>query len=189
MKKSLLITINQVNRAIYDAQNDLYSLGLWYEGAPLTEVEIYLCPLPRLMVRGVFYHGENAWSKMVGYYEGKMYIPRISLAHLANTQYDSLRDVIRHEYAHAFAHHYPQLIFKTEFSKVFGGSYNYANPSKMHPDAYVSEYAKTIPMEDFAETYMIYLKRKGKMPNSFKNKKLIAKWKFVKMVIKKASQY
>ena len=72
MKKSLLITINQVNRAIYDAQNDLYSSGLWYERAPLTEVEIYLCPLPRLMVRGVFYHGENAWSKMVGYYEGKM---------------------------------------------------------------------------------------------------------------------
>jgi hypothetical protein len=187
--KSPLITLKQLNRAIYDAQNDLYRLGLWYEGSQLTEVEIYLCPLPRLEVRGLFYHGENAWSKLAGYYEGKMYIPRMSFAHLANTQYDSLRDVIRHEYAHAFAHHYPELIFKTEFSKVFGGSYGYDKPSKMHSDAYASEYAKTIPMEDFAETFMIYLKRNGKMPRSFTHKKLIAKWKFVEKVIKKASQY
>jgi hypothetical protein len=187
MKKNILISLRQLNRAIYDAQNDLYRVGLWYEGAPLTEVEIYMCPLPRLQVRGLFYHGENAWSKLAGYYEGKMYIPSISLAHLANTQYDSLRDVIRHEYAHAFAHHYPQLIFKTEFSKVFGGSYNYEKPSKMHPDAYASEYAKTIPMEDFAETFMIYLKRKGKMPKLYTHKKLIAKWRFVDKVIKKAA--
>lgn len=187
--KSPFISFKQLNRAIYDAQNDLYRLGLWYDGAPLSEVEIYLCPLPRLQVRGLFYHGENAWSKLAGYYEGKMYIPRISLAHLGNTQYDSLRDVIRHEYAHAFAHHYPKLIFKTEFSKVFGGSYYYEKPSKMRPDAFVSEYAKTIPMEDFAETFMTYLKRKGKMPKSFTNKKLIAKWIFVERIIKKASKY
>jgi hypothetical protein len=187
MKKSPLISVKQLNSAIYDAQNDLHRVGLWHEGAPLTEVEIYMCRLPRLQVRGLFYHGENAWSKLAGYYEGKMYIPRISLAHLANTQDDSLRDVIRHEYAHAFAHYYPQLIFKTEFSKVFGGSYNYEKPSKMHPDAYASEYAKTIPMEDFAETFMIYLKRKGKMPKLYTHKKLIAKWRFVDKVIKKAA--
>ncbi len=92
--KSPFISFKQLNRAIYDAQNDLYRLGLWYEGAPLSEVEIYLCPLPRLQVRGLFYHGENAWSKLAGYYEGKMYIPRISLAHLGNTQYDSKSDSI-----------------------------------------------------------------------------------------------
>jgi hypothetical protein len=189
MKKSPLISLKQLNLAIYNAQNDLCRVGLWYEGEPLTEVEIYMCPLPRLSIRGLFYHSDNIWSRLAGYYEGKMYIPQISLAHLANTQYDSLRDVIRHEYAHAFAHHYPELIFKTEFAMVFGGLYNYDKPSKMQPDAYVSEYAKTIPMEDFAETFMTYLKRKGKMPRSFTHKKLIAKWKFVEKVIKKASQY
>lgn len=184
MKKRFFITIKQLNRAIYDVQNELNMHNLWHEESPLTKVEIYTCPIPRLQMRGVFYHGENTWSKLVGYYEGNMYIPLISLAHLANGQYDSLRDVIRHEYAHAFAHHYPEFIFRSEFSKVFGGSYNCDKTSKMHSDAYVSEYAKTMPMEDFAETFMLYLKRKGKMPKSFSHKKLVAKWNFVEKLIK-----
>ncbi len=31
MKKSILISITQLNRAIYDAQNNLCRAGLWYE--------------------------------------------------------------------------------------------------------------------------------------------------------------
>jgi hypothetical protein len=131
LKKSIYISLKQINRAIFDVQNELYLLGLWYEGAPLTMVEIYSCPIPLLLVKGFFYHGENTWSKMAGYSEGKMYIQQISIAYL-NSQPDFLRDVIRHEYAHSYAHHYPELIFKTEFSKVFGGSYYYNKPSKMH---------------------------------------------------------
>ena len=189
MKKSIYISLKQINRAIFDVQNELYLLGLWYEGAPLTMVEIYSCPLPRLLVRGLFYHGENTWSKMAGYYEGKMYIPQISIAHLSNNQPDSLSDVIRHEYAHAFAHHYPELIFKTLFSKVFGGSYYSNKPSKMHAKSYVSDYAKTIPMEDFAETFMTFLKHKGKLPKPFTRKRITAKWNFVGMIIKKAAKF
>lgn len=34
MKKSPHISLKQLNRAIYDAQNDLCRAGLWYEGAP-----------------------------------------------------------------------------------------------------------------------------------------------------------
>ena len=58
----------------------------------------------------------------------------------------------------------------------------------MEDAAYVSDYAKTMPMEDFAETFMVYLKYKGKIPKSFTHKKLIAKWSFIKRVIKKATR-
>jgi hypothetical protein len=187
MRQSPLIYQSQLNRALFHVQNELHSFGLWYEYSKLPTVDVMICRMPRREVRGLFYHGDNAWSRMTGYYEGKIYIPVFSLAHRSNSKNNSLRDVIRHEYAHAFAHYYPELIFITEFVRVFGGSYNSQKALKMHAKAYVSEYARTLPMEDFAETFMIFLKCKGKLPAGA-HPKLATKWKFVQRVIKSATK-
>jgi len=60
--------------------------------------------------------------------------------------------------------------------------------NKMSDDAYFTEYAKENSMEDFAETFMLYLKWKGKLPKKFTNKQLIKKWNYVENVLKTASQ-
>ena len=92
----------------------------------------------------------------------------------------SLRDVIRHEYGHALAHYFPELIEHSKsFEKVFGGNYYSYVPTQMNRAAFISEYASTMPMEDFAETFMVFVKRKGIIPTNIINKNLLAKWKFI----------
>ncbi len=121
----------------------------------------------------------------MGYKPGHIYIPAYVLTQLFWQQRGSLRDVIRHEYAHALAYYHPDLIIDSKlFELVFGGNYTSEEPSKMKKEAYVTEYAQTFPMEDFAETFMIYVRRKGLIPDSFKNKKLIRKWNFITKTIK-----
>jgi len=189
MKKSPIIKLSKLNSALYDVQNEFYRLGLWNEGSPLTEIEIYLCSFPRVWTAGLFYHYESSWTKIRGYYEGNMYISKYTLLdYLYKDKYNSVRDLVRHEYAHGFAHHYYDLIEIKAFEKAFGGNYDSGIKSKMPVDAYFTSYARVFPMEDFAETFKMYLKWKGKLPKKFTNKQLIAKWNFVASVIKKASQ-
>ncbi len=188
MKKQKLISYKQTNNALFAVQHELYAIGLWHENSPLTSVEVNWCALPQIRMHdalGFFMHGESRLDKVFGYYSGQMYIPAFVLSHLFWQTRGSLRDVIRHEYAHAFAHHYHKLIEKSkEFKSVFGGSYYSEMPSEMEHDAYVSDYAKTLPMEDFAETFMVYVRRKGVIPKTFRNSNLKRKWKFISKTIK-----
>lgn len=45
--------------------------------------------------------------------------------------------------------------------------------------AFVSGYASGGPDEDFAETFMHYVKSKGQLPDRFKTPRIQAKWRFV----------
>lgn len=188
MKKGQIITHKQTITASNSVQDELYSIGLWYEESRLLEVEVFWCPLPQITMYdalGFFTHGTSTMDRLLGYESGHIYIPAFVLSHFFWQSRGSLRDVIRHEYAHAFAHHHPMLIIKSkEFESVFGGNYYSEEPSEMEDEAYLTEYAKTILMEDFAETFMIYVKRKGVLPNRIKNKKLRRKWKFIAKIIK-----
>ncbi len=163
MKKGKAISYKQTNDALFSVQRELYSLGLWYIDSPLTKVQVNWRALPPIRMHdalGFFMHGESKLDKVFGYYSGQMYIPAFVLSHLFWQTRGSLRDVIRHEYAHAFAHHHPKLIEKSkEFKSVFGGSYYSEVPSDMEHAAYVSDYAKTLPMEDFAETFRSLIKK------------------------------
>jgi hypothetical protein len=188
MKINPVISLKKINAAILHVQNELYANGLWYEGSPLTEIEIYFCSIPRIFLKGFFMHETSKWDSFMGYKDGKLYIPKLSLAHLDNSKYSSIRDVVRHEYAHAFAHQYFVLIQKKAFEIAFGGDYNSAYKKEMPADAYFTKYAMEYPREDFAETFMLYLKWKGKLPKKFTNKQLISKWNYVAHIIKKASQ-
>jgi hypothetical protein len=72
---------------------------------------------------------------------------------------------------------------------AFGGSYYSEHKKEMPAEAYFTDYAMEYPCEDFAETFKLYLKWKGKLPKKFTNKKLISKWNYVANAIKKASKY
>ncbi len=189
MKKGQIIAYKQTIAAVYSVQKELYSIGLWYEDSHLTETEVYWCPLPQIKMYdafGFFFHGTNLIDRMIGYKTGHIYIPACVLPNLFYQHSISLRDVIRHEYAHAFAHYYPELIIDSkEFEKIFGGHYYSKIPSKMEHSAYITEYAKTLPMEDFAETFMVYVRRKGVIPPTLTNTNLKRKWAFIVKTTKK----
>jgi Putative zinc-binding metallo-peptidase len=189
MKKNKTITLKQTINAGFAVQNELYEIGLWNEGCLLTNVEIYFCLLPQLKMwdaNGYFLHGTSRFNKLLGYEHGHIYIPKFVLSQLLWQERGSLREVIRHEYGHAFAHYYSDLIiYSTEFEKVFGGNYYDGEPSEMEKGAYVSDYASILPMEDFAETFALYVRRKGVLPDAINNRKLKRKWNFICKIIKK----
>jgi hypothetical protein len=177
----MLITFSQVNSAALDVQRDLYKSGFWYEDTRLNQANVFWTAFPFRETVGVFYHGTRWLDDIAGFRQGHIYIPSITLSKLIPPRARiSLRDVIRHEYGHAFAHYYPELIIRNkEFTRVFSGHYYADHATKSYDSSsYVSEYAQTCPMEDFAETFMMYTRRHGK-PLKNMNVRLEAKWSFV----------
>ena len=188
LKLKLSISTAELNRALFKVQHELYQNGLWNEGSPLTDVEVKLDSTPTLFTQGNFTHAIKKYEHFMGYKEGIIYITQFSLSYLENSKYSSVRDLVRHEYGHAFAEKYDRLIRKKNFENVFGDRYYDAKKNKMPNEAYFTDYAKDNSMEDFAETFMLYLKWKGKLPKKFTNNQLIKKWNYVENVIKIASQ-
>lgn len=74
----------------------------------------------------------------------------------------SLRFVLRHEYAHALAHHLGYL----------------GNPgAPWGTGSTFTEYATTDPDEDLAETVALFLTRRGRPPRNGLDQHLTAKWR------------
>jgi len=95
--------------------------------------------------------------------DGEIYIPILqSRRHV--------RDKIRHEYGHALLFHYHGITGRSGFS-CFGHSRN--------RDDYVSQYAMTGPEEDFCETFMLFLRHRGKLPKKYLSPRIKEKWRFV----------
>ena len=188
MKKGKLINLKQTTSAAISVQEELYKVGLWYNDSRLTQANVFWCSLPVITIpdaHAFFLAETNFWNRLLGWEPGHIYIPKYVVAQHFLQERGSLRDIIRHEYGHVFAYYYPELIeHSPEFDKVFGGGYEDTEPSNMEDEAYVSDYAKTIPMEDYAETFMVYVRRKGILPTHIKNTKLKRKWNFIKKTIK-----
>jgi hypothetical protein len=185
MKAGSIITESKLNSALKSVHKEFSDLGIWNPNVKIYQADVFLCKIPRLNVAGFFMHNAGVSDYLLGYETGNIYIPSVVLNTVFWTNTYSLRDVIRHEYAHALAHYYRRLIMRSaEFKKVFGGNYLHFQPSDMEDDAYITQYAQSMPMEDFAETFMVYVRRKGVLSKKHTNKKLILKWKFIAKIIK-----
>lgn len=179
MKNQATISFKRTNNATLAVQRELFQIGLWFEDSKLYNANIFCCHLLRINSLGLLFHDTSKWHKYVGYQPGNIYIPSIVLSNILWLSAKSVRDIIRHEYAHAFAHYYPELIidFK-EFKQIFGGHYYSKLPSNMEEEAYLSEYARTIPKEDFAEMFKILVQKMGETIKIV-NKNFIKKWMFI----------
>jgi hypothetical protein len=129
MKRGQAVSYEQLNSALFDVQDELYGVGLWYEGAPLTETEVYWCAWPQLDVPfagGFFIDGlwgiSGALARLLGYEAGHIYIPAWILLHAFWQSRGSLRAVIRHEYGHAIIYRHPREGRSKAFRDVFGGA-------------------------------------------------------------------
>ena len=178
-----MISLKQTNSAALSVQRELFAVGLWYENTKLIKTNVYWSAMPCLGITdalGFFTIGVSFMNKIQGLEEGHIYIPKWVLSQGFNQNRGSLREIIRHEYGHAVAHYYPELIDNsTDFEKVFGAAYYSNEPTGMEEVAYISAYAASMPMEDFAETFMVFVRRKGIVPSKISNKKLLAKWQFL----------
>ena len=174
---------NEVNRAYNKVRMELWHLGVLWDGSKLDGVGCHFDSFPvECVIRGA----EGLWKKNLN----AIVFPRF---YFAGGEKDSDIDVLRHEFGHALADLYPGALKKGGlFRAAFGGPYG-EDPAEEcvadgWGDRYVSEYATSMTQEDFAETFMLFMKHKGKIPAKFAKKPAIRKkWKAVAEIVKRVA--
>ena len=173
----------QVSRAYHKVRMELWKLGVLWAGSKLDKVGYIHDPIPL----------ECIWRGAEGLWKEKLNAIVFPMFYLAGGKKDSCIDIFRHEFGHALADLYPGALRKGSlFRKTFDGAYG-ENPTRA-PDSgdweddYVSKYATDSTQEDFAETFMFYLKHKGKIPAKFAKKPAICKkWRAVAKIIRRVA--
>ena len=181
---------DEVNRAFNKVRNELFKIRVLWDGSRLDGVGCtYLTVAPIAALAG--YMGlYDPETKEIEF--PSVYLPIASLWKDLGTKANAL-DVIRHEFGHALADLYPGALKKAgTFRAAFGGSYGGTPAEERGVDGweerYVSEYATDSTQEDFAETFMLFVKHKGKIPAKFaKMPPVRKKWKAVAVIVKRVA--
>lgn len=183
-------SFDEVTRAYNKVRTELWNFDVLWDGSKLDEVGCtYLTIAPIAALAG--YMGlYDPETKEIEF--PSVYLPIQSLWKDLGAKANAL-DVIRHEFGHALADLYPGALKKGGvFRAAFGGSYGGTPAEERGVDGweerYVSEYATSATQEDFAETFMLFVKHKGKLPAPFKGKPVILKkWKAVAEIVKRVA--
>jgi hypothetical protein len=175
-RKLTISSVKATARAQKDVIAELRQYGCWTES------------LAQLKVR----HSWCSWSYGYQRYggDGDIVIPMLSGSRLveqfSNCRYVSLRDVLRHEYAHGIAYCHNHLVSKRLFTKVFGAPHDSDQTVAYCDQSHVTAYAASHPMEDFAEVFMYFLKYKGKLPRRWSGfPRIVKKWKYIESLCRK----
>jgi hypothetical protein len=163
MRLGQAVTFRQLQSAYADVQRELTRAGLWYARGPLTRTEVVLCRLPPpdfWDAAGFFINEAHFLYRAFGCEPGHIYVPNSILRQGRRQNRGSLRDVLRHEFGHALAFYHPGPIRRTRaFVGAFDARYDDPWPEPpTDPANFVTDYAMTSPDEDFAETFMVWLR-------------------------------
>ncbi|MCY2987897.1 MAG: hypothetical protein NTY19_08560 [Planctomycetota bacterium] len=164
-----VLTLPRLNRALARVVRELDSHGLWDEA--LAAIEVYLAPF------SVTAYGWQMYSST-----GEIRMPAVCLGRLRDFfrgDYMSVADVLRHEYGHALADTHRGLFRSRQFSTAFGASHECPDEFEYDPECHVSPYSAKDTSEDFAEVFMLYLRRSGRLPSRHATPAIVAKWRFV----------
>ena len=175
------LTLPRLNRALATVWEEMAGLG--FASKAVDRVPVWLVsPLGLFSARTLF-------NSAYGFFDpssrsGAINIPSISLSTrgdlLAARAYVSLRDILRHEFAHAIEHHHRGLIHTSRFEDAFGSAHDDHEEVEFDPATLVSEYAATcVGQEDFAETFMMFVKHGGELPPRFDTRTIRRKWRFI----------
>lgn len=116
---------------------------------------------------------------------GDIVLPTVSLSqwqqYFMGGKKESVTDILRHEYGHAFADVNRRRIETKRFEGTFGWAHDvaYDGGFEYDPEYHITEYAAGSTGEDFAETFWKYLKHKGRLPRQHHFKPIIKKWEFL----------
>lgn len=166
----MIIDLTQLHRANRHVTNEMDSLGLW--SSRLNEVDVWLMP---------FSWGCYGWQEYGS--DGSICIPQISLLRLGDyllgRQGYTLRDVLRHEWAHALAYHHHDLVSRKSFKRAFDGGHDDDDTFVYDPEIHISPYAAKDPSEDFAENFMHYIRCRGVLPRRWQTPAIASRWQFI----------
>ena len=180
--KRVFLSMGEMEKAFNKVRKELEAMDLLFDGSRLDKVDCY---------HERFSIGALYGLVAMGFYnpaDQNIHIPAAYPPGLFPWLQDrEMRDVIRHEFGHALADKYRKIfrggIFKEAFGKSYGTWQVFDGDDCL--DEYVSDYATTNTREDFAETFMLYMKYKGKMPARFRGKRaIVKKWKTVGRIIR-----
>lgn len=168
-RRADIISETTLVRALGEVAAELDEAGLLTER--LSRVEVVLQGVAVGRTAGWFIERPGWFRRLRGIEAGMIQIPRTSLPRLLlrlggrRPPMRSLRDVLRHEYGHAFAHTHPGLVRRSQaFRAAFGAPYDSDTPAEGPCwGDHVTPYAATAPYEDFAETFMTYLRVRGRI--------------------------
>jgi hypothetical protein len=184
------IPFAQVERAYNRVRGELAEVGLLSDGRYLDAVECEQDLIPTFSneLGFVFDEGVRDLPRLVGYRPGVIYIPRNSPVR-AHVPGDTLLDTMRHEFAHAWAALDPAFFRKRWFRDAFGAGYFDAWERAAFDRAdFVSDYACAAPREDFAETFMLYLRARRSLARFRPRTGLHAKLRAVESAVSVAAR-
>lgn len=190
LRDRIYTSFEQMTDAYNEVRDDLIELGILWRGSKLDKVECYYEPIaPIAALKG--------WMGYFDFADHQIHFPSIYLPFGWLTgrvgEKEAAPDVIRHEFGHALADRYPGALKKGGlFREAFGGAYSDKSAPDVDPDNWeldcVSAYAATATREDFAETFMLFVKHKGKIPAQFRGSPVIVKkWKAVAEIVKRVA--
>ena len=191
--KTAYASFSEVETKTVQVRKELEKMGLLFENSRLSQVMVYY--------HFVFTEAAWAgWKRVMGFYfNGNIHIPAFwppALSSKLSPMYCKrpLLDVIRHEFGHALEGKFYNVFhsgkLRERFLEAFGAPYGRRKVSREGDESnYVSEYARDMTQEDFAETFMFYMKHKGRIPKKYmKSPAIRAKWKTVDAICKHIAQ-
>ena len=195
MKEKTLVqqiytSFEEVTDAYNIVRDDLIALGVLWRGSKLDKVQ---CFYERVALRSAVtgrlaYFNEDKTDRNIHF--PSLFLPWKWLLGLRYEKSIPV-DVIRHEFGHALATLYPRALSDGGlFVEAFGAKYGPKPAPEIDQANWefdcVSEYAADQTREDFAETFMLFVKHKGKMPRQFAGKPAIKKkWAAVAEIVKR----
>lgn len=186
----MIVQMAVLDRAFARAREDLRDVGLLDDGKYLDRIdcERHLMPAGLWNEMGCHYHDPGMF-RWLGYAPGVIYIP-INSPTEARRHGHTLADVVRHEFAHAWHWLDRKHVGAAWFRDAFGGHYDHewrVRPEFDRAD-FASEYATTSPSEDFAETFMLFLKHRRDLDRFTSRRGFRAKLRAVERTVLSAAR-
>ena len=194
MTRTQEITFEKAEKAFNKVRQELAEVGLLEEGIYLDEIDMVQSGLNFKDAEGMVYDNRvPLFSFLIGFRSGTIYLPR-NLAEKCSSGTGVL-DAIRHEFAHCWAWLDREFVDGDWLKQAFGEGYEdiLASASEVYKrteamdkedpgsgekyfarngfrDEFCSPYAMSAVKEDFAETFMYFLKYRRSLER-FKNRK------------------
>jgi hypothetical protein len=181
MKCKTSFRLSEIDQIADDVFAEYEEHGLMTRGLSKTPIKTVELDLFLGTAFGLYIFEDSFWN--FGFKKGTIYLPRFSFrmwAMRAQGKRVTMRDVIRHEMAHALAYRSKNLIRGwRRFEQAFGEHHDYEGPIDQSRKDCVTDYATTEPAEDFAESVMVYLRYKGDLKRWKKREGLHEKMKLI----------
>lgn len=196
-----VVRMKKLERAFGLVRDELCDVGLLENGRYLDRIECMRAVFPSGEAMGYVCDTDVHWFlRLIGFKPGEIYIvPNIEV--LLGGTGETIEDVIRHEFAHQWAWLDRKFIAGQWFKEAFGAAYcgknghgkHAAQPeredyARNYANDFCSPYACTHPCEDFAETFMIFLRERKNLSIFRAQKGVYRKLKAVEKAVNLAAK-